>query len=512
MSRSKRFAHSVISSYLFLGVNVLCTLVSIPLMLHYLSKPEFGLWVLIQQIANYLGLIDLGMGSSVARILIDHKDDRTNGRYGATIKCGLWVGAVQGGLVLLGGLAFIWFAATLLRIPTELHSLFLWLLAGQWLFTGLTFVGRIFGQVMFAWQRMDIWNYVQIAQQLVGLGMLWLIFKLDWGAFGLLVPVAAAWMVGTALGAMACFKLGFWPKAGEWGRASGQQFRELFNYGADVFLIALGTQLIVSSQTMLISRQLGVEAVALWAVMTKAFTLVGQMVWRFVGSAMPAFAEMHVRQERERLWQRYRAFFIALNVIAGVCGVLFAACNGPFVDLWTHGKFFWPATDNILLGVWLVLLTQQCCNNSLIINFKDIRGLKYIYFLEGIIFVVAGLLLLPRYGLSGMLICSNLATFFFTWIVGASRVTRLSRLGWKTFLWDWQLPLLRVLFVMIPCWLAAEWLLRGQSAWLRFLSLGGFLTLAGGGALLQFALPPDVISQLAGKLPLQVRSFLKRRK
>jgi O-antigen/teichoic acid export membrane protein len=499
------------SSYLFLGVNVLCTLVSIPLMLHYLSTPEFGLWLLIQQIANYLSLIDLGMGSSVARILIDHKDDRANGRYGATIKCGLWVGAVQGGLVLLAGLAFIWFAAALLRIPAELHSLFFWLLAGQWLFTGLTFVGRIFGQVLFAWQRMDIWNYVQIAQQLVGLGMLWLIFKLDWGAFGLLVPVAVSWMVGITLGATACFKLGFWPKAGEWGRASRQQFRELFNYGADIFLIALGTQLIMSSQTMLISRQLGVEAVALWGVMTKAFSLVGQMVWRFVGSAMPAFAEMHVRHEGERLWRRYRTLFIATNAIAGVCGVLFAACNGPFVEVWTHGKFFWSATDNILLGIWLVLLTQQCCNNSLIMTFKEIRGLKYIYFLEGIVFVIAGLFLLPRYGLTGMLVCSNLATFFFTWIVGAGRVSRLGGLGWKTFLWDWQWPLFQVLVVLVPCWLAAEWLLRNQSAGLRFLIMGGGLALVGGWALLRLALPTDVVSELAGKFPASIRRLFRLR-
>ncbi len=509
MSRSKKFTHAVASSYLFLGVNVICTLVSIPLMVHYLSKPEFGLWVVIQQIANYITLIDLGMGSSVARILIDHKDDRANGRYGAAIKCGLWVGMAQGAIVLIGGLVLIWFMAAALKIPAEFHVLFFWLLAGQWLFTGLTFVGRIFGQIMSAWQRMDIWNYIQITQQIVGLAVLCLVFKLGLGAFGLLVSVAGSWIVGVSLSAIACSQLGFWPKAGEWGRASWKQFHELFSYGADVFLIALGTQLIMSSQTMLISRQLGVEAAALWTVMTKAFSLVSQMVWRIIGNAMPAFAEMQVRGEWERLWQRYHVLFITVNAIAGICGVLFAACNGLFVNIWMHDKFSWPEMDSILLAFWLVLATQQCCHNSLIIAFKEIRGLKYVFFLEGLIFVAVGLWLLPQFGITGMLICSILATLIFTWVAGAWRVNQLSGLGWKTFLWDWQLPLLRVLMVMIPCWIVAEKLLHNQSAWLRISLTGGGLALVGGWVLLKFSLPATVVSELTEKLPLPVKKLLK---
>ena len=80
MSRLKKYTLGLVSSYAQIGATVLYSLVSIPLALTFLPRAEFGLWALTSQIAGYLALMDLGMGSSVARILIDYKDERNNGR------------------------------------------------------------------------------------------------------------------------------------------------------------------------------------------------------------------------------------------------------------------------------------------------------------------------------------------------------------------------------------------------------------------------------------------------
>ena len=609
MSRAKKFAHALLTSYLSIGVNILFTLASVPLAFKYLTKPEFGLWALTLQIANFIALVDLGMGSSIARILIDHKDEKGNGHYGGAIKSGFLVGLAQGAITLIVGLSLVWFLAGWLRVPTDLpsglsldsngfisgtptsigtnnfavkvtdsngnmaaevmslailnnnavrdftvrtnmnvggtltvtttnlpsgtigvaysrelaanggqppyswtrvslSSAFLWLMIGQVLLTAATFSTRIFGQVLYAWQRMDVSNYSGMIQLVVGFAVLWIGFLLGFGIFSLLAGSVAGWICGTVISALACLKLGFWPKAGEWGRASRARFRELFNYGAEMFLISIGTQLILSSQTMLVSRQLGLEAAALWSVMTKVFTLVSQIVLKIVGNAMPAFAEMQVRREWDRLWSRYRALFITTNVFAGWCAVLFTACNGPFVTLWVQGKFSWPPLDNALLAVWLVISTQQCCHNSLIMCLKEIRSLKYVYLLEGAVFIGAALAVLPSDGITGMLICSVAATTLFTWFVGAWRVKGLSKMGWKPLLWDWQLPLFRLLAVLVPLALVTGWLLRGQSAWLQFLVPGALLSFIGAGVALRFALPADLTVEISGKLPPPLRRLV----
>ncbi len=505
MSRFKNLGRSLASGYLALGTNVLYTLASVPLALHYLSKAEFGLWALTSQMAGFLALIDLGMGSSIARILIDHKDQRETGQYGGAIKTGVLVGAVQGAIVLVVGLVLVFFLGGWLLVPDNLSREFFWLMAGQVFIAALSFVSRTFGQVLYAWQRLDLQNYAQVFQFALWLGVLWLGFAGGLGVYSLLLSTAAGWLGATVICAVACLRLHLWPKTGEWGRVSVAQFREIFSYATDLFLIAIGTQLIVSSQTVLITRMLGLEAVAIWTAMTKAYTLVNQIIAKIIATAMPALAEMQVRQETTRLWDRYRGLFVTVNVIAAVSAVGFAACNGLFVTFWLNGKIGWPIANDILLAAWMLVSTQQCAHNSFISCLKQIREIKYTFLLEGAVFTVAAVLVLPHAGLPGMLICSLVCTLLFTFANGAWRVSQLAKENHQPSLWRWQVPMLRELAILLPCWGALAWLLRDTPVWLHLLIAGSGLLLAGGLAAIRFALPSGLMLEMAGKLPAGVR-------
>jgi O-antigen/teichoic acid export membrane protein len=501
MPRLKNYTRSMMSSTAALGAAVLYNLAAVPLALHYLSKAEFGLWALSLQIAGYITLVDLGMGSSVTRILIDHKDNRASGHYGGVIQSGFWVGAVQAAIILAVGFALVWFLGTWLKVQPDLARPFFWLMVGQVLLTAATFITRLFNQLLYGWQRIDVMNYSGMSQLVVGFAALWLAFHVGWGIFSLLAGAAAAWAWGVGFNLIACYRFGLIPKAGEWGHPTRARFHELFSFGAEVFVITAGVQLITASQTVLVSRQLGLEAAALWVVMTKAFILVISVVYKIAGNAMPAFSEMHARGDLERFWHRYQGLFLAANALAVFCGVMFAACNGPFVNLWTHGRFAWPAINNVLLGAWMVMAIQQSAHSQIVITLKQIGPLKYIFLAEGIVFVGAALIILPSTGLTGMLVCSLAATILFTWAGGVWRIAQLSGLGWKPLVWDWQKPALRMLAVLATCGLALGWFLHGAPDWLQLVVNGSVLTIVGLWAALRFALPASLVTEIAQKLP-----------
>jgi hypothetical protein len=67
MSRLKKYTHTLIVSYLQFGANIMFTLASVPIALHYLTREELGLWALSTQLAGYFNLLDLGMSGSVSR-------------------------------------------------------------------------------------------------------------------------------------------------------------------------------------------------------------------------------------------------------------------------------------------------------------------------------------------------------------------------------------------------------------------------------------------------------------
>src|SRR4051812_28952300 len=166
MSRFRRVVHSVASGYALLIATAIYALVSWPLAMHYLSDQRFGLWGLMASIAGYLSLIDLGMSGSVARLLIDHKDDPGKGTYGGLIQTGWLVLAAQAAIIFVVGFSLAPWLSDLLHIQkpgvaesAELRTEFIALMRWQTAALALTFVTRIFSHLLQAHQRIDIYNY-----------------------------------------------------------------------------------------------------------------------------------------------------------------------------------------------------------------------------------------------------------------------------------------------------------------------------------------------------------------
>src|SRR6185295_8128622 len=261
MSRFRNFAHSLASGYVLLAANMVYTLATVPLAWRYLSKTEFGLWTTTSAVAQYLSLVDFGMSGSVARILIDHKDNRRDGRYGSLIQVGALVGIVQGALAFLLSVALAFALGPLLKVPEEFRSSFAWLMIGQCGLLAVSFAGRIFNQVLTAHQRFDIVNYTQAALFAVCYGIMWFGFAHGQGVYAILWSQLTT-VVTVIVAAVACAHLNFFPKRGEWGRPNRALFNELFAFGRDIFLYALGGQLVSASQSLLLTRFFGLDVAA----------------------------------------------------------------------------------------------------------------------------------------------------------------------------------------------------------------------------------------------------------
>ncbi len=509
MSRLRNFARGLASGYLVLLVNILYTLASIRLALVYLPKEEFGLWAVTLQIAAFLTFVDLGMSSSLARLLIDHKDHRDGGEYGGMLKSGMLVFLVQGLIILLlgGGMSFA--MPSLMAINPTFHTTFLWLLLGQTLIVTLEFQTRIFVQVLFAHQRIDIMNGAQLSQFIVKILVLWLGFSSGWGVFSLLASHGAGWLMGAFFCGFSCGRLELLPARGSWGRASFRQFKELFAYGTDVFWVAIGTQLITSTQVIVVSRTLGLDAAAIWAVATKAFTLVRQVVWKFVGTASPMLSEMHARGEGDRLMKRFKELFQVLTAFAAWAAVCFAFCNQPFLELWTGDRVAWSVTHDWLLGFWLLLLTQQTLHSTLFISTKEIHGLRYAFFVEGITFLLLGLGWVGQKGTEAVVMLSVACTLCFTSTYCTWRFWRTFRPGLAGFFREWQFPTLVVIAVLVPLGLGMEKLLPREEALLCFVAYASVLGMVGGLVFLRWVLPTEWTLRFAAKVPSSVRPLFQ---
>ena len=460
MSRTKRFAISFLSGYLQLGASVFFTLASVPLALHYLSKDQFGLWGATSQIAGYIALMDLGLNASAARIFIDYKDQPHGGVYGGVIQTAVWVALLQAAVIFLIGTLLALVVGPLLHIPAALERQFEILLIGQSGIIALMFACRIFANLLTANQRFDVINYSGALSLAINYWVLWWGFSHNLGVFSMLWGQAAGVVAAVAVCWGGCWWLSLFPRRGQWGRPTWMAFRELLVFGRDAFLIAMGGQFMNASQTLLLTRLLGLDAAATWSVCTKAYLLLVQVIGRIFDYSSAALAEMIVRGERERLMRRFREI-AALSVnLAVAAGVLLAVANSPFVQFWTSGKIGWPAWNDPLLGVWLVALLVVRTHCGFVGQTKAFRFMRYIYFMEGFAFV--GLtVLFHRFGggITMMLIASIACSLCRTFSYGLWRTREYFHLSWGD-LARWHRSTLALAATVAPAALLVWWLTR----------------------------------------------------
>jgi O-antigen/teichoic acid export membrane protein len=468
MSRFRRAIHGVVSSYVLLAATAVYSLASVPVALYYLDTQRFGLWMVMGTLVGYLSLIDAGMTGAAARLLIDHKDDRNGGNYGSLIKTGWLVSILQGAIIFAVGLALAGTFARLLAIPEGLQPEFIRLVNWQCGVVALMFSTRMLNLVLNAHQRMDLANYIGVSGLLVNFAAQWIFFHFDFGVLSLALGSLVSTVIVVAGQALACAVLKLFPQAGGWGRVSWLHFQELFNYGKDVFLVAVGTQLIMASQTIIITRMLGLEAAAMWGVGVRVFNLLNQLIWRLFDMSGAALVEMFTRGEFARLRDRYQTVCILSFSLSAVLAVSFALCNSLFITIWTHGKIQWPTGNNWLLGLWMITLAVVHCHSGFVLMTKQVGFTRYIFFGEGVAFVTASFLVARWGGLPAIIACSIVCSILFSGAYCTWRVRKFFGMQARELVVDWLRPAFQVGCVFAPLVFGAGFL--GEfipSEWIR---------------------------------------------
>ncbi len=508
MSRFKRVAHSVASGYAVLVLVALTGLVSLRVASHFLNEKEFGLWALMGSIGIYLNLVDMGMSGSVARLLIDYKDEQASGNYGSLIQTGWLVLAVQGAIIFCAGFFLAPVLCDWLKIEPVWRHDFIVLLRWQSGILAFGFLARIFNHLLYAHQRFDIINYGQIVMTGSNLVLLWFFFERGEGVLSSIWANLATSIGNAILLIIACGKLGLFPK--QWGKISWLHFKELFDYGKDMFLVSVGTQLIMFSQTFIITRDFGLTSGAAWNIGTKMFNLISQAIWKVSDFSAPAFSEMMARREQSVLRERYKSMVIMTASLSAFAAISYVLCNSYFVTLWMRGKFFWPVQNDLLLGGWMIVLALLHCHNSFVLMTKRIASMRYIYFIEGVIFVAVAVMLAPSGGLPAIIGSSIVCSLVFSGTYGLWRVKEYFGLSTKEVGLTWLQPMGKVLIAYAPFALAAWSLEKPLSIPLRFAI--NVLLCGGGGAFLflRLGLPGSFHHEVLRRAPRPFVPLLRR--
>jgi O-antigen/teichoic acid export membrane protein len=386
---------------------------------------------------------------------------------------------------------------------------FFWLVIGQCGITAVLFVTRVFLYLLTAHQRFDVGNYAGMLSLVGNYAILWGGFALGLGVFSMLWAQAAGAVLTVLINWWACHRLELFPRRGEWGRPTWEKFHELFAFGRDIFLYSVGSQFVNASQTLLLTRLVGLDAAAVWSVCTRTFNVLTQVIYRIFDFSSSALAEMMVRGERERLLQRFREIAQLSANLAVAASVMFAVCNGTFVRLWTAGKIGWPPVNDLLLAVWLLLCVGVRVHVGLVGQTKKFQFMRFLYFIEGACFIGLNILLYRFGSITTMLLISIGCSLCFSFPYGLRRTCKYFNLSWSD-LAHWHHETMVLAAWTVPVAFLIWWLTRNLPDFPRLaLELVGLGTWTAW-MFLRHGLSASLRAEAARRAPDWIKPFLLR--
>ena len=197
-------------------------------------------------------------------------------------------------------------------------------------------------------------------------------------------------------------------------------------------------------------------------------------------------------------------FSLGATVAAG--GV-FALCNSAFVNAWW--QIYWPPVNDLLLAVWLAVCVAMHAHTGLVGQTKKFHFMRFIFFIEGIAFVILTIAFYKHGGITAMLMASILCTSLLSLPYGLYRTRKYFGLNWRE-LAAWHQPAVALALWLSPAGILTWWLTRDLSPVLRLGIGGGAFGLWTAWAFLRHGLDPQLQNEIAGRVPLWAKSILTR--
>lgn len=414
-SRSANYFKQVKNSFVYKGISVACSFLSIPLMISYLGQEEFGVWSTLLSILTWVTLFDLGLGNGLRNKLAEAlaKHNTSQGKE--------FISSAYSLIALVS--LFFMIAISLAAILVPWHKVFnttevpeLQLSYAVWitgLFICLNFPVGLISSVLHAAQKSSVVVIGQLIFNFLSLVFVFCLIQIGHPSLiflALLYGVAlissnillSAWFYKKNPNLVPRFTLSF------------QYAKPLLGHGAQFFILQIAVLIIFTTDKIIISQIFGPEHVTsydvtfkLFAMITLVYGLISAPVW---SSYTEAFHQSDYAWIADALRKQLRIFL--LMVLAIVC-LIFSAQE--IIALWIGPNIWTPMPLVVSIGLFVMISIWNNIYASFLNGIGRVKIQMYTAIIAMIINVPMAVLFAKQFnwGISGVVLATCLSLMLF---------------------------------------------------------------------------------------------------
>lgn len=336
--RNSNLMLNIFSNFFFKGIGIVLSFISVPLVLKYLEKESYGLWLLILSITGWIYTFDIGLGNGLKNRIAESlakKNEEDTKEYIATAYFII-------SIISIALFFILYYCMKLIDIKNILNVTFIdektlsYILNINIGFVCLNFILSICNNIFLGAQKSYLTSVNNVISQL--LNILFIIL-LQYFKYKSLIYISIFYGASISLSHI-MLTIYFFIKERNYvfklKNIKLSKISSLFGIGGKIFLVQIAGFLIFSTDNFIIAHFLGTEQVAEYNIAYKLFSIPVIILSLMTGPIWPAVTKAFHENNIvwiEELLKKMQKIFILICLLT----IVIALVAKPFIKLWTVG-------------------------------------------------------------------------------------------------------------------------------------------------------------------------------
>lgn len=416
-NRTRIIKKNIVYSFLLKFLSIGLSFILLPLTIHYLTEVEYGIWITLFTVMNWINFLDMGLGLGLRNKLAEAISRNDLSEIKTYLSTGIFAMIGMGSILLViffVGIHLVNMQSIFNTKEISEQDLYI-----STLFTGvfviLAFILSIINQIYYAYQKAAITGAIQIIHNLIMLGIVYyLTLQPIHNLFYFVLSFGVA-----VLSSRIIFIVYFFRKnksiIPKFKYLKLDRLKNISSLGIKFFVIQIVCIAMFSSSNILITQCLGPEYVRSYDIVFKIFSFITMAHGIICAPLWNAYTDAYVK--KDFIWIRSiikKMIYIMIPIILG--GLILIWKIEWIIKIWIRNTdILIPQYLAIFMGLYMII---SCWNNiwaTFLNGIGNINIQLYASIISVLIMLPLSWYLMKVIGVSGM-VCAIFICLFLSGI------------------------------------------------------------------------------------------------
>lgn len=432
-------------------VQAVTTLLLTPIVIFYLGKSGYGIWVLVNALGGYYGLVNVGLGSALIRHISLHATRGEEEELRGVVATALSFFTATGCVILIFTFGFAGGIVGFFGISEADRPAAEALVRLLGFATALDFSGVVFTSLLNSYERFLIVGILNLGRTVVRFGVFVYLLHMGMGLYGL--------GVGTALMSILLISTNLylvWHLHGSgllgFRAASRTKLRALLGYGGSTFLMNIVNLFRTKLGALVLAKFAGLGSVALFGICSSVVMQFNGMVGSTVTVLTARFARLDASRRGDETRTLFRKSLFVCATVAFAFGLLVWLFGERFILLWVGERFIAAVPAMQIMTFAYVLAQAQASAWNLMFGMDKHHFMAKMSLVEVVIIIGGCYFLVPRYEVTGAAVATAAGMVLTRVFVQPVYVSRLVGLSLRSYVMPSITPAVVAVFLAVAAW------------------------------------------------------------